>query len=573
MSTVGQYVGVAAGIVIGFYTGGAGWALVGSIMMGAAAGYAVGSVIDPVAPDMPSPGESALGELDIALADEGVIVADGLGTFKAIGEVFFYGGNTVQDTYEEVEGGKGGGSQSVKTGSIYYLSWCQGICLGPVDALISIFRNDNPVWQGNVKREDAVDGYTSITIPNMGTMHFYFGGTDHAVNSALGSLITQETSQTYNPPHKGLCYAFFDNVQIGNYNRCPTMKFVVRKSPTYSWNEFNRIGLYDYNPSHAIYYIIDKATELPSSYLDENSFSDVADTLVNAELGISAYMGREEQAMSLLENLITHIGGILQFKPDGKFHLSLMRDDVLTTAMDSYDDDDFVEDPIINRNTWDVAINDVKVQYAKRVDRPLEGVSQDAEGIPDVFTMVFIDEATWWSGYGYTDNGSATSWFTTDVLDYFTNIAGGEAYRLDKEWLRDGAAHISVCLHVTDTASTGDIVPTLYDASYYCDLAYDISLSGIGGWAGSLNKWQSIFMAMVGANGKGDYVPGSTLRVIVDTSSLGGISALDPAYSQFKSWVTTTYGGLQYMEYTDDKERWIKYLHEDLTPWGYVGDV
>ena len=143
--TTGQIVGTIVGAVIGYFTGGAGWYLAGSILLGASAGYAAGSALDPVAPDVPGAGQSATGELDVTLADEGIVIADALGTVKGTGNIFWYGGHRVVEIKEKVSGGKGGGSKKVVTGYKYYLSWAMGLCIGPIDELISIFQNNDPI--------------------------------------------------------------------------------------------------------------------------------------------------------------------------------------------------------------------------------------------------------------------------------------------------------------------------------------------------------------------------------------------------------------------------------------------
>jgi hypothetical protein len=596
MTTVGQIIGIAAGVVLGFVTGGAGWALVGSIMMGAAAGYAVGSAIDPTNPDMPAPGQSAMGKLDIPYADEGVVVADAMGTCKAVGNFFFYGGNRLVELTQEVEGGKGGGSQTQKVGEEYYLSWCQGICLGPVDELYTIFRGDNVVWQGNVKREDATDGYQVVTITGVGTMYFFFGGNDHSTLPRLDALLPAE----FKPPHNGLCWAFFDDCLIGSYNRAPAMKFVFRKTPDYDWSADNRIGSFDYNPAHALWYLIDIATEVPVTMLDETSFSTVASTLGLENRGVSMYLGEERHAMIYMENILTHIGGILQFEADGKFHLSLMRDDVDEDDMLSYTEDDFVSPPSLNRKTFELTVNDVRVQYSKRVDRPFsDSEPVEVTGNGDVYVMGFIDEATCASGHTleFCDNldntgtytwdggdhcnesvapnsvGTALAGWDRDVALYFDSPSGGDPKT--KDWLLPGAAHISVLCHVcmdVTNSRTGwcPIAPGGHHPGSFCDL-YDFDTES--DYSSDVDLWKVLFLAMIGANGKAGYVPGSVLRVYLDTSSMGGIAALEPAYSQFKAWVRSEYGGLLYMEYENNTERWIHNLHEDLTPWGYRGGL
>lgn len=574
--TTGQIVGTIVGAVIGYFTGGAGWYLAGSILLGASAGYAAGTALDPVAPDVPGAGQSATGELDVTLADEGIVIADALGTVKGTGNIIWYGGHRVVEVKEKVSGGKGGGSKKVVTGYKYYLSWAMGICIGPVDELISIFQNNDPVWQGNELRTDSVNGVTTITLDEVGTLYFYFGTSDQLANTDMGALIYSELGQTFNPPYKNLCWVYFKDCSLGNYNRVPTYKFVFRKSPIFDFNENGRIGGYDYNAIHAIYYLLTSCSEIDSSMIDEDSFSSAAEALTLEGRGISIYFGEERKTITYIESLVTHINAILQFEADGKFHITLIRDNVDTDDMESFDESDFVEPIAIRRNTWAETNNDIKVQYAKRIDAPFE---EDIDPVknPDVYVMGFIDESYNTNncvsyGYSYVSGATPYNQLTAGTAcpkwDYDLDLYFDESnIARPKDWLLEGAYHITSLNRLQNSAGHWfPIAPNGTTPSIYTD--YFDSAALVDLWSSDVELWKARFQIMINL-GRGEYIPGSVLRVYIDTSSFGGIAALQPAYSQFKAWVLANYGGLIYLEYENNTEYWMQMLHEDLTPWGY----
>ena len=116
--TTGQIVLGLVGAVVGYMTGGAGWYLVGAVMMGAAAGVAAGSVIDPATSDMPTPGSPEMQELDIPSIEEGVPINDVLGTTRLSGQIFWYGQNKTKEIKQESGGGgKGGGKPEMARGA------------------------------------------------------------------------------------------------------------------------------------------------------------------------------------------------------------------------------------------------------------------------------------------------------------------------------------------------------------------------------------------------------------------------------------------------------------------------
>jgi len=310
--------------------------------------------------------------------------------------------------------------------------------------------------------------------------------------------------------------------------------------------------------------------------IDEDSFSSAADALTLEGRGISIYFGEERKTITYIESLVTHINAILQFEADGKFHITLIRDDIDEADMPSFDEGDFVEPISIRRNTWAETNNDVKVQYAKRIDVPF-GDAVDPVKNPDVYVMGFIDESYNTDncagiGYSYVSGsppynqltaGTACPKWTSDLNLYFdeSNIVR------EKTWLLEGAYHITSLNRLQNLAgywypiAPNGTVPSLY-ADYF-DNAALVDL-----WSSDVALWQARFQIMINL-GRGEFIPGSVLRVYIDTSSFGGIASLEPAYSQFKTWVLANYGGLIYLEYENATEYWLQMLHEDLTPWGY----
>lgn len=290
------------------------------------------SGVDPVQADTPTPGAPATSKFEVNQADEGLLLYDLLGTSKVAGNIIYYTGNynvAIKETRQAYAGtrvveqsgggagggGKGGGgsggatettvvhepvyrTEEVVVGYRYYLTWAVAICLGPADVLYTVIRNNEPVWTGELLRS-VVGSSSTISIPGMGNMTFYFGTDD-------------QTVQAFAP--RRLCYALFSDCQIGEYNRCPNMKFVVGKRPVFAFNAGETIDSYDYNPAHAIWYIKTQMAGLPESYMDEDSFSDAADALSAEGAGISILFNRQQSVMTYLESVLRHIDGVITYR-------------------------------------------------------------------------------------------------------------------------------------------------------------------------------------------------------------------------------------------------------------------
>ena len=317
----GNFVSGVFGGIVGFFVGGP---------VGAAWGFGIGFgmsvAMDALAPDMPSPGQPQTAELAFPSAKEGLNIPDILGTTKLSGNIFQYFGSRVVEIKEE-GGGKGVGGDEYTTGYHYYLSWAMGICLGSVDYLYAVYAGDDLIWTGELvrptsggleivplgdevtKAEEIIGGSAG----GIGNMYFYFGTDDQTANSKMVGNISNT------PPYRHLCYAFFDDNYIGNYNRLPAIKFIVGKFPQLTFNANEVIDTYDYNPAHAIWYIMtnELMANLPEEFMDEITFSDVADTLLSETRGISILFDRQQTALAYLENIMNHIGAIMRYACDG----------------------------------------------------------------------------------------------------------------------------------------------------------------------------------------------------------------------------------------------------------------
>ena len=391
--TIWQGLGIVVGAIAGFYTGGAGWALAGSIIMGASVGYAIGSAIDPQTPDMPQPGEPKMGELDIPTAEEGGVIPDLLGTSKIAGNILWYGGARTEEVTEEQEvqgGGKGGGggttTQTVTVGYKYYLSWALGLALGPVDELITVLRGEEVVWEGSLLLSNYPGGVASITCGNMGTCYFFFG------NNAQPKMSTMSTAlgAAINPSYRGLCYAFMNDAFIGSYNRAPSMRFVIRKTPAFDFHNSHRIGLYDYNPIHACYYVLKTMAGLPETWFDEAGIANAASEIsgVNEGHGVSILFSAQRSAVTYLETILSHIDGLMRYTNESKFTFELMRATTAASELKAIDEDDFLEEPMVSRKTWLDVVSNVTVQHHIRYN-----VYGEVQGLPDIYSIVLIDES------------------------------------------------------------------------------------------------------------------------------------------------------------------------------------
>jgi len=551
--TIGLIAGVVVGVVVGYFTGGYGW-----VLMGAALGAALGSYIDPVQADAPNAGQPAYGELEMTTATEGMVLPDALGTVKLVGNIFYYGGNRNVAVTEKVKsGGKGGGGSSKKVvvGYKYYLSWATGICLGPIDSLLAVYMQDDLVWEGPLDRP-AASGMSAITLDSLGTMYINWGGSN---NSAVGGVTT---------PLNDFFWVYFNDCFVGGANRAPIIKFVFKKRPTFAFSGSGNIGLYDYNAAHAINYIMTTQCGLPAAWIDSTSFAAAATGIAKiTELrGISFVFNSQQTALEYIANILSHIDGLIRFGISGMFEMKLLRSTVDKDDLPEITNDDLVKPAVIRRSHWIEVTNDIKVQYAERV--------QVDSGYPDIYAFSFIDESVG-NGTPATYEGQTNGYTIAPTnmnpnLQWDTDIAQWKAGVFS--WLRSDN-YLRGCCIKTERESTGysmTVIPTGYtfnsDLIPYGCFYSTMDLVGYG-FESTLKT--PFLDNMIPTRG---YIPGSWFVFNIDDTSTSE-QVQENSYeviNAFVAWLTANGYDFNYFNSSGDKlqtsERWLSWLMTNVDP-------
>jgi len=376
--SLGALVGGVAGGFVGFFVGGP----MGAVY-GASIGFAGGMMLDPVMPDLPTTGLPSPEE-QVMTSTIGDPVKDLCGTAKITGHLLAYGAERNEAIYSDSAGGGGKGSEPEPqiVGYNYYMSWAVGICVGPIDTIYTIYKNNDIVWENDSGLDiPASGGVETITLEGMGSCTFYFGTDDQEANANYGSILPDDT---LNSPMRHFCWCFFDDCHIGEYNRTPTMKFVVRRQPSVTLPDESAVSqAFDSNPMHAIWYILNNLCQLDETWLNESEFEEVADVLLLEGRGISMLIDRDQTALDYIQVINQHIDGILRYGSDAQFHPKLIRDDYDIATIPTLDEVDCLDDPSFTRKSWIDTLNETKVQYTEiKTIRPPVIVSENGGYAP-----------------------------------------------------------------------------------------------------------------------------------------------------------------------------------------------
>jgi hypothetical protein len=143
-------------------------------------------------------------------------------------------------------------------------------------------------------------------------------------------------------------------------------------------------GYFDYNPAHAVWYLLVQAG-FPESRLNSESFLAAAITIyeegkvdgvtdsgqeVSVRGGISARLTSQIGVKEYIIQLLAHMNGVMTWANDGKFHLLLIRDNYSVEDLPIVNENVLLEEPMIDRASWPETYGEISVQYNKRIYPP-----------------------------------------------------------------------------------------------------------------------------------------------------------------------------------------------------------
>jgi hypothetical protein len=368
----GHHLGSYYGMMIGGYIA-PGWGhLIGAGIGGVVGFVAGGAIWELSAPDEPpSAWDGAPHNSAYTTAREGLPLFDLVGTSKMSGNIMWVGPSrkvprVVEDDSSDKKGALGKPTDDVKesmntqvAGYDYYQSWAVAICQGPVDTLWTVFREDDALYYARLDRPEQ--GWVSLSLPDMGECRIYFGTADQPSDPWM-------PADTH-PGYRRLCYAVFNDCYIGNIPRVPTMRFSLTKRPVHDdvWPADQVVHLFDDNPAAAMYDLLVDKLGLEADLIDADSFAAAARTLQNENLLISLIMDAQRTAQSYLMDMLKHVGGVLRYEDDGRFHLKLLRRGDDPSLLPVIDQSQITRPPRIERRSWLATINRLDVHYPLRI--------------------------------------------------------------------------------------------------------------------------------------------------------------------------------------------------------------
>lgn len=176
---------------------------------------------------------------------------------------------------------------------------------------------------------------------------------------------------------------------IGESNQLRQFNFLIERfTNDLSLPNNGKIGDSDLNPVEAIYQIMTDnwiGLGMDPSTIDTTDFVTQGTTLHSEGNGVSILVTSQQQARTLLSEILRQIDGFLYQDPaTQKVKLKLIRDDYTPASLTIYDEDDILQVKKYSKSSWEEIVSEVKVSYKDR--------NQESDKIALAQDMAAIDQ-------------------------------------------------------------------------------------------------------------------------------------------------------------------------------------
>ena len=262
-------------------------------------------------------------------------------------------------------GGKGLGGGGGGTETNYARTFALGLCLGPVDAVTTLWQNGAVIWSGNATPATANSaGYTELSTI-YGTVRLYWGSDTQLQDDQLALNIGPA------PFWRGFCYAVFVNYTLGTSDNLPQLEFVIRRyppaSPGATASTILGVGA---NPFYRIYELLTDpargAYTMPAAWLNPAAFAAAA---LLIETGESDSVESCGDLRTSLTDILADLDAALIFS-NGQFKPVLLRDRPTDLALSA---DSVTEVERIPSGWWEQPTQ-VNVTFSDRLRRNRDNI-------------------------------------------------------------------------------------------------------------------------------------------------------------------------------------------------------
>lgn len=295
-----------------------------------------------------------------------------------------------------------GSSRKQVTGYNYHGGLAQAVCAGPVDVLYAVYNGDTVIYEGPVQRSSADGDGKTILETTIGTLKFYWGTDDQAVDADLAAIQIDYGSgpeAIIVPPLRGVCYAVSAEMQFGQQTAPPTLHFEVGRNSTGLSLSAHGIDDDAVLPEVIHEYLTNQVWGLgldPADVLTSD-FEAAAETIITEAAGFSPTLDANSTAREWIGKLLYYLDAVL-YRNGTQVGLRLIRKES-TSSLDTISEADLLDEPQPTNGGFDETWNLTRLSFVDRENKYEESVESyddpanaaiTGESIPKDVALPFI---------------------------------------------------------------------------------------------------------------------------------------------------------------------------------------
>ena len=254
--------------------------------------------------------------------------------------------------------GKGGAT----TGYKYYADMVALVCHGPIDGITHVLMDDNPEWQGLVRRGN--EQFIVIPLKRGGDLILYWGRADQTAEPTLAAL--------GHPPYRGQCYGFLPQLSFGlGRTNAPNVELGIIRHPPVAWltgtlNQFD-----DENPAVILADLLTNpiyGIGLDPALFDQAQWLATAQQLATEDALFSPVISDAVGVRQLITQICEYCYGYLRWTRGNLLQLGLLRDTPTDlTPLLKLGASDLIDPPDITTSEWTSTFNRTVVPCVERL--------------------------------------------------------------------------------------------------------------------------------------------------------------------------------------------------------------
>ena len=265
-----------------------------------------------------------------------------------------------------------------------------------MDELVAIIVDAKTVWQGRlVRTAPGVTNPQPVSVPGYGTVVFYWGTEDQALNLAL------TPGMAGHPPYRRQCFVVLKDFLFGRERTsAPNVEFVVRRKPAPTIFFGSPAQLDAEFQANPLGFLAEVLTDpvfglgIPADVLEPTSWQGTAAALTAdaSHLHVSPVLDKGESGRSVVAATLATFDGWLRWDDSGRIEVGRFLHNQappVFTPSTTLDFHDLIEEIQWGADGWTETVSEVVVRfrdrdtaYKWRAARAVSGYNRDVVGEP-----------------------------------------------------------------------------------------------------------------------------------------------------------------------------------------------